>query len=65
MIHQILKKLKLLLIEKELVTENDKLTDAGFKVAILVREYISAIVNIRINDMYFAPFSYEKMNIFC
>ncbi len=51
---------KAALIKKELVTENDKLTDAGFKVATLVREYISAIVNIRINDMYFAPFSYEK-----
>ncbi|HDP4214043.1 TPA: DUF5081 family protein [Staphylococcus aureus] len=33
---------KAALIEKELVTENDKLTDAGFKVATLVREYISA-----------------------
>lgn len=56
---------KVALIEKELVTENDKLTDAGFKVATLVREYISAIVNIRINDMYFAPLAMKKMNIFC
>lgn len=56
---------KVALIEKELVTENDKLTDAGFKVATLVREYISAIVNIRINDMYLHHLAMKKMNIFC
>lgn len=51
---------KVVLIEKELVIENDKLIDVGFKVVILVREYISVIVNIWINDMYFVLFSYEK-----
>lgn len=46
--------------EKLLITKDGELTDTGFKIATLVREYISAIVNIRINDMYFAPFSLEE-----
>ncbi|GAB5758165.1 hypothetical protein JMUB7511_27150 [Staphylococcus aureus] len=48
------------MVEKELVTENYKLTDAGFKLATLIEVYISEIVNIRISYMHFSPFSYEK-----